>query len=156
MKRRLLNLLTALSLLLCVAVCVLWACSYRYYNAVGFWPSPARRLEYGLISNQGTVHFFTAVEGDGVSRWRWKNSGVLGYLRSGGWAGFAVHRNGRELVVGVPRWSLCLLLAVPAAARFAWRSRRRNPGHCRQCGYDLRATPDRCPECGALALGKSA
>jgi hypothetical protein len=28
MKRRLLNLLTAVSLLLCVAVCVLWACSY--------------------------------------------------------------------------------------------------------------------------------
>ena len=37
MTRRLLNLLTAVSLLLCVAVCVLWVRSYLVLDQVGRW-----------------------------------------------------------------------------------------------------------------------
>jgi hypothetical protein len=53
--------------------------------------------------------------------------------------------------VRLPDWAVALPAAVVAATLI--RRIRRNryiAGHCRRCGYDLRATPDRCPECGSV------
>ena len=60
----------------------------------------------------------------------------------------------RELIL--PYWILALVtgflpatFAVRAVKR---RSRTRQSGVCPECGYDLRATPNRCPECGTLPV----
>ena len=53
-------------------------------------------------------------------------------------------------VWGVTHWSIAaaLLLAWCLVMRRALRVA--DIGSCPSCGYDLRASPDRCPECGAL------
>ena len=51
-------------------------------------------------------------------------------------------------------WFVVALAAVLAMVVYTkeWHQRRREEwiqeGCCANCGYDLRATPDRCPECG--------
>jgi hypothetical protein len=53
-----------------------------------------------------------------------------------------------------PHWALVAAAGLlPAAyAVHRWRARRMGrPGVCAKCGYDLRATPDKCPECGTPA-----
>ena len=54
----------------------------------------------------------------------------------------------------VPYWTLALFVAaLPALVLKRALARRRlekNQTLCQNCGYDLRASPERCPECGKV------
>ena len=77
-----------------------------------------------------------------------------GSSRPGEFQAFRTLLNSRPAVnVAVPNWMVLALFATcPVIRAGLWVERRRHrvDGHCRACGYDMRATPDRCPECGAL------
>ncbi|HEX2922693.1 MAG TPA: hypothetical protein VHS28_01545 [Chloroflexota bacterium] len=53
-------------------------------------------------------------------------------------------------MLSLPYWIPTSLLALPTLLQIArrLRNRRHRPGCCPTCDYDLRATPERCPECG--------
>jgi PAS domain S-box-containing protein len=72
--------------------------------------------------------------------------GPIGQLPEGSWiAG-----------IRLPNWFLLAVLAVlparwAALRRGRWRrAELAARGRCPSCGYDLRATPERCPECGEV------
>jgi hypothetical protein len=65
-----------------------------------------------------------------------------------------------DWTLAVPHWVvMALLLVMPVvvgSSRFLAARRARQTGRCAVCGYDLRATPQRCPECGTIAASEVA
>jgi hypothetical protein len=52
------------------------------------------------------------------------------------------------LLLGLSAYLICRPFA--AVTRWLWARSQIKAGLCSSCGYDLRATPDRCPECGTV------
>jgi hypothetical protein len=166
MTHRLLNFLTVLSLLLCIAAGVLWVRSYLRTDTVCVVRRP--HLLYCETSRGAlAVAWHTGVpltsepviQAAAEHGWAWEvtpgRDAYRGIRRTLGFAWFYAATGGTaERVVHVPLAALIAAAACLPAARAAsrWRRRRRS-GVCARCGYDLRATPERCPECGTAAGG---
>jgi hypothetical protein len=172
MKRRLFNILSALSLLVCMAVVVMWVRGYFREDVYAWYSDRAAQKYWHVSSGHGGVGLLRSegadrdmLQGFRSNEIGWSHNGVLGVLlhrdfrRIGQWwfAGFGTYhkaRSGSSAEVqfwSVPYWFLFVLTAVAPALAVVRRRRRRQrqvSGLCSSCGYDLRATPDRCPECG--------
>jgi len=60
--------------------------------------------------------------------------------------------------ISFPPWffpGLSAILPLLWLRRRFLRSRRARDGLCSSCGYDMRSTPEQCPECGATPAGAS-
>lgn len=182
MTRRLFGVVAFLSAVLCAAVAVLWVRSYfvadrlehRRMQLVYGWN--VGEVSVQLLLVRGSLRFDvdrTVHDGQYFRVWRttgtgwvhrreeasnvaglpavsiWNHLG-LSYDSSRPWLR-QTHSFGRA-----PLWLPTLALAAPPALWVYRRHRRPKAGHCRRCGYDLRASPQRCPECGTVPPGAAA
>ena len=178
-RRKLFPAVAALSLVLALLIAALWVRSYWRRDALARLGTPGAAIEsaHGQLRLWTCREFPVALpltwhtgnaagsyrgDGpgyayDGASSWpergwivTW-HSGVVRFRvpdRRG------VVAQARYFDVVVPHW-LAFLLAASLPA--LWVARRqlaarqlRRVGLCVACGYDLRATPEQCPECGAV------
>jgi hypothetical protein len=164
MRRKLANVGTILSLLLFATVLSLWAVSYwrairlRYLEPVGGWSMVIGQPYFDGFGEVFHGHISWTDELR-PSRPRGRPTAGLTIddpiLPHGGLLGFKYRRplSGPGIwtrEIATPLWPWALVGSVAPAV---WLIRRRGPrtlGHCRTCGYDLRVTPGRCPECGAV------
>ena len=174
------NLAAAVSLVLSLATAALWVRSYWIDEEVVFSAKDVDALrtnEYSIESANGQTVFDEKSQDyqrDSASAayarrtlpsesegWRYENhqNGPVWWGSISACLGFhmmwreRVGMYGRWSYVAIPDW-LPLLLFVALPSVRLWRCRRRRDllPRCRTCGYDLRATPRRCPECGTPAI----
>jgi hypothetical protein len=179
MRRRFFNFVAGLSLLLGVGVCVLWVRSYWVCSTlratgevsscrghieavwVNTWSCPAAAVD---ASGNPTVPL--VLEQSRPPGFVEEDSGPL--MIEPNWFGFGYRWNSYSNVQNdeyfktdlwvyvVPYWLVFVVVTGPAVLCLATALRARRArlrlvtGCCIACGYDLRASAGRCPECGTV------
>jgi hypothetical protein len=166
--------LTVVSVLICVSAFLQWFNQGLLGHLEDFhWESSAGtsgtdRRGIAALRNQVSVYHMTTAESDftvGLSRPRglfWTRFAVsdtraaLGETNSFGFGCEIAQRPsqaGIDNYLIVPLWFVFGMGSVLPFGRIIRRCLRRRKigvGCCSVCGYDLCATPDRCPECGTI------
>ena len=167
-KRRNSALALGLPLLLPAAIAGWWLRSYWVTDILG-WSNDRRGCSIASSSGQFAVGSQLATTRDPLTKPRphgYQTSEPMNLAHlygidspEGRWHFFGMilidqrtpGRRRRALVV--PYWQLFLIACAMYASRLHWhaklrRRERLRAGLCPECGYDLRAGHERCPECG--------
>ena len=180
LKRRLFNVAAAVALLMCIPFVCLWALGARReagvrgacYSGESYYVQVVAHKHVVSFSLAGGRHwpqiraaeFPALAPGFGaVRRGEWGagrgdlpplpfNMAFTGVSLDGAmWLRNAPAVRVSVVTVAADSWLILLVLVVLASLFLTLANRRRRSrGVCANCGYDLRATPDRCPECGMV------
>ncbi len=173
MRRWCFNILAAVTLLVCVATVGLWVRSYWVSDWL-LWHSSDGWMSMSLDTYRGSLDFMRAentsdhcefrrepVAEGRCPRWpaysfpKWNKWGFA-YYDGFDITGMSLDFLGfKPIPFGefvMPIWPFVLIFAMlPLLRCYLWfKLRRVAPGLCLTCGYDLRASKDRCSECGTL------
>jgi hypothetical protein len=164
MRRRLFTILSAMSMVSCVAMLALWG---RSYFRSDFCTAPNGGY-YRLSSNRGEIQISYWAGAPPILKFVYFEIGQPPHKNQQHLLSFSAHRYEWSMLrddalddspppivtdIIFPHWSASALLAILPA--IWWRRRNQHqPGTCRSCGYDLRATPNRCPECGRVPTAR--